>query len=68
MERNRLSLRDAGDQGRVGATLAVARYSDGLGSIGMGRHKGVPYTGPELSLPLARRLAARAASMSCFIL
>ena len=34
-----------GSAALVGATLAVAhcRYPDGLGSIGMGRHEGVPY-------------------------
>ena len=49
MEQNHLSLRDVGDEGRVGATLAVALAAQTLKRpfTGMGRHKGVPYIRPN---------------------
>ena len=49
MEQNHLSLRDVGDEGRVGATLAVARAAQTLKRpfTEMGRHKGVPYIRPS---------------------
>ena len=45
MEQDRLSLRDVGDEGRVGATLAVALAAQTLKRrfTETGRHKGVPY-------------------------
>ena len=49
MEQNHLSLRDVGDEGRVGATLAVALAAQTLKRpfTEMGRHKGVPYIRPS---------------------
>ena len=62
MEQNRLSLRDVGDEARVGATLAVAHLESSTASVASyemrepprsrpegapGRHKGVPYIRPN---------------------
>ena len=62
MEQNRLSLRDFGDEGRVGATLSrpkgarspLAAQTLERRFTETGRHKGVPYIRPNSAQPYIR--------------